>query len=130
MVPCEVIEDIRKSLFCEPAHWAVIHYPTTLQRLYSGHLHRAISKERKIAEYFRHVKEIPARTSAIVIMDYEMKLEQIRYRESSVEFYGKRGMIWLGAVVLLHRQVNEDALGDYLGTLVLDHISTNDNGHD
>lgn len=39
-------------------------------------------------------------------------------------------MIWHGAMALFRHEVNDEASRDDLGTLFLDHISTNDNGQD
>ena len=38
-------------------------------------------------------------TAAVVYIDYKMKLDPIRHRESSAQFYGKRGMSWHGSAV-------------------------------
>ena len=37
--------------------------------------------------------------SVIAVIDYNMNFESIRYREKTVEFFGKRGSGWDGAVI-------------------------------
>ena len=53
-----------------------------------------------------------------------MKMETIRYREKTVECFGKRGMSWHGAVIFYSD--GEDGLQ----TLVLDHILETDTKQD
>lgn len=63
-------------------------------------------------------------------LDYNMKLEPIWFRETSTEFYGKRGISW-HIIVLLYRVAESgdtDSLGGadagdtVLPTLFIDHI--------
>ena len=35
-------------------------------------------------------------SSIILVIDHKQKIEPMRYRESQVEYYGKKGMILLG----------------------------------
>lgn len=65
----------------------------------------------------------------MIRMDYKMKFEPVRYRESSMEFFGKRGMSWNGSVVLFRSAEDggpSDGDGkhkeDHLRRLFLDHI--------
>lgn len=70
--------------------------------LYMSHLHRAVVQELRIGEYIDEMRRTETESSAVIILDYKMKLQQVRYRETSVELYGKRGMGWHGSVAI-HR---------------------------
>lgn len=72
----------------------------------------------------------PARSCEIFMMDYKMKFEPIRFWETSVEFYGKRGIQCHGTVVLFRMEDDEKTVGDDLGTLVFDHSVENENSQD
>lgn len=130
LLPYQVLENILESICSELVHYSFIYSTGRRLRLYIFHLHRAIAQERWIADKFQTMKGLRARTSAIVIMDYKMKLESIRYWESWLEFYGKRGIICHGSVVLYRRKQYNDAVGDDLGGFFIDYISGNDNAQD
>lgn len=82
------------------------------------------------SDYFSELRMRPARSCEIVIMGYKMKLEQITFRETSVEFYGKRGISWYETVVLFRREDENNTVGDDFGALVLEHITEKDNAQD
>lgn len=102
-MPYEVLEDIRESMFSEVAHSTIIDSAVRRLRLYIGHLHRSIVQERRIAVQFQTMAGQLTRTSEIVTMEYKIKFEPIRYRESLLELYGKGVISWYGAVVLYRR---------------------------
>ena len=39
-------------------------------------------------------------SSVILVIDHKQKIEPVRYRESQVEYYGKKGMILLGMTTI------------------------------
>lgn len=47
--------------------------------------------------------------ATIAILDYKMKFEPLRFRETSTEFYGKRGMSWNGSVVFHSTRIRRSA---------------------
>ena len=45
------------------------------------------------------LKHFGTRKAAVIFIDYKMKLNPIRLRESTMHFYGKKGMSWHGNAV-------------------------------
>lgn len=127
LVPYKVLQDIWESLCAEVAHSGVIEFAAIRLRLYSSHMHLVIAWERRMAEYFHTMKGRQDRASEILIMDYKMKLEPIRYWKSSVELYGKRGISLHSAGVLYRREPEKGAVGDELESFAIYHIYRNDN---
>ncbi len=87
-----------------------------------GHQHRVRNQQDRIAELFHSVKY--KFDHAVVLMDYKMKFESIRFREKTSEFFGKRGCSWHGAVVFFAER--EGALNQ----LYYDQISSDDSMQD
>ena len=56
-----------------------------------GHVHCGIAKNRRITGVMKQVTEMEGGTAAVVYIDYKMKLDPIRHRESRAQFYEKRG---------------------------------------
>lgn len=67
--------------------------------LYMGHIHRSVAQSKRIGEIMTKVKEMECGEGCVAFLDYKMKLEPIRYRESTAQFFGKRGMSWHGSGV-------------------------------
>lgn len=80
--------------------------------------------------------------TAVILVDYKMKFEAIRYREKITEFFGKKGMSWQGAAVFhtiekgsdvtlnVRRKDSGAAKCVDLNTLFIDHILSNDMSQD
>lgn len=87
--------------------------------LFYGHQQRGRKQQSRIAEVFDEIKaeRSPLPVRVLVLIDYKMKFESIRYREKSVEFFGKRGSSWHGAVIFY-----SDGKGA-MQNLFFDHIS-------
>lgn len=111
----------------EPAHFEVFDTTTELLALHAQNFHRAIAQEARIWYYVSLLKWRPAKTSAIILMDYKMKFQPILYRESSLGFYRKLGIIFHCTLVLFKSYFVDVAVADGMGTLVLYHIEINDN---
>lgn len=54
-----------------------------------GHRMSYHIQDRRIADVLHDVSRYEHGTRAVVLIDYEMKFESIRFREKSFEFYGK-----------------------------------------
>lgn len=72
-------------------------------------------------------------SSAVVLLDYKMKFEPVRFQETSIEFYGKRGMRWYNSVAIYSRRPTAvsgnnpvTSTDSNLVMMVMDHISLND----
>lgn len=50
----------------------------------------------------RNIKELEVNDTAYVVTDFKMKYTPTRYRETSQQHFGKRGMSWNGFMVLYH----------------------------
>jgi hypothetical protein len=44
----------------------------------------------------------------LIISDFKMKMQILLYRESMVEFYGKRGFPWLGFMIIRKREADDE----------------------
>lgn len=62
--------------------------------LYLGHQHRCKNQEDRIAEVFEDLSNHPLKFNLVILVDYKTKLEPIRYREKTTEFFGKKGISW------------------------------------
>lgn len=130
MVHFKVLKLIREALESVQSVTSVIDNAATRLELYYGRIHLVVAQENRIADYFWELRGRLARTFTIIIMDYKMKFETIRYREKSVEFYGQRGISWHDSVVILRREHDDATVSDDLGTILLDHIAENYNAQD
>ena len=72
-----------------------------------GHMKRATVQKRRIDELFNYVNNQVVETSVCIVMDYKMKLEPMCFSESSLQWFGRRGISWNGSVVLLKPLTNE-----------------------
>lgn len=95
-----------------------------------GDIQRESSEESRIADCFHRLHELPPETAAIFMMYYKMSFELVRYRETLLELYGKRGISWSGAAVLYKRNDSGTDGSGYaisgLGTIVMDQIFKKD----
>lgn len=102
ILPMEVLEDVRDSFCRDPGDLEVVDSGVRRLQLYACQLHRIVTQEARIGQYLLILKQLPAENSTNVMMDYKMKLKRIRYFDSSVQFYRKRGISWHGTVVLFN----------------------------
>lgn len=54
-----------------------------------------------MGEVYGDVRNGRAMVNVIVHVSYKMKMDSTRFRKKTSEFYGKKGMSWSGAVVIL-----------------------------
>ena len=52
-------------------------------------------------------------SSVILVIDHKQKIEPVRYRESQVEYYGKKGMILLGMTTIRWKIGDNEAGYEY-----------------
>ena len=76
-------------------------------KLYMGHMKRATVQKRRIDELFNYVNNQVVETSVCIVMDYKMKLEPMCFSESSLQWFGRRGISWNGSVVFFKQLNNE-----------------------
>ena len=125
MIPYQVIRNVSVSI--EPCPDDVRMALQDCQdklMLFMSHQHRCKNQQDRIAKAFETTERDTAREESLILVDYKMKMEPIRYREKTVECFGKRGMSWHGAVIFY-----SDGEGG-LQTLFLDHILENDTKQD
>lgn len=67
--------------------------------LLMGHKMRARVQDARVEATMMEMKKEEPGTSAVVYIDYKMKLEPVRHRETTNQFYGKKGMSWNGCTV-------------------------------
>ena len=99
--------------------------------LYMGHQHRCHNQEQRIASMFMDLNRDEGEKSVVILVDYKMKFEAIRFREKTTEFFGKKGMSWHGAVIFYKANdsaINQTEAADTmeLSNLFFDHLISND----
>lgn len=72
-------------------------------QMYMFHEQRAVSRERHMKGMFSMLREEHTKSNAIVAIDYKMKFDAMRYRESSVEWFRKHRISWHIAVVFTRK---------------------------
>lgn len=75
------------------------------------HKVRAAVQEERIKELFESAKSGDFEKRIIVFMDFKMKKEPERIRETQLQFYGKPGMSWHGSVVFYKPRRNVESNG-------------------
>lgn len=97
----------------------------------------SVLQERRVAEIYQNISQSGEDSTAVFLMDYKMKMEPKRYRESSHAFYSKRGMSWNGTVVFYvgdrtrKRKRNDSCeMSHNLMSMTYDHINRYDNKQD
>lgn len=91
MTPLQVVENIKNDI--SAARQDVKDVLKDVQEkllLYYGHQHRCYNQEKRISELFGELRSDTATSNAIVLMDYKMKFEPIRYREKTTEFFREK----------------------------------------
>jgi hypothetical protein len=66
---------------------------------YMSHLLRCAVQQHKIVKIISDLSD----THAHVLMDFKMKLEEIRYRETTEQHFGKRGMSYHGSAIYVSK---------------------------
>lgn len=93
-----VIGEIERKLGIGNNHAkSVLNDCTQKIRLYLGYVQRCFSQTKRIGEIMSSIRTKSPGESWVTYMDYNMKLEPIRRRESTTKFFGKRGMAWHGS---------------------------------
>lgn len=67
--------------------------------LYMGHKVRAKTQDERIKELIQWVMDGSPNKRFISFIDYKMKVEPERLRETQLQYYGKAGMSWHGSAV-------------------------------
>lgn len=67
--------------------------------MFMGHKIRARLQDQRINEIFECVKNGETGERIFVFLDFKMKVEPERFRETKLQFYGKSGMNWHGSAV-------------------------------
>lgn len=62
-----------------------------------AHKVRAEVQEKRIKELFDWVKAGKCTERVLMMVDFKMKVEPERHRETQLQYYGKAGMSWHGA---------------------------------
>lgn len=67
--------------------------------MYMGHKIRAHIQEKKIRSMFEWLRNGSERKRVVTYVDFKMKVEPERHRETQVQYFGKSGMSWHGAAI-------------------------------
>ena len=135
MIPFQVICNIEDSLSDDKQDLhTVLEEVKRKISLYMGHQMRCYNQEQRIANIFMDLRKNTSEQKVVILIDYKMKFEAIRFREKTTEFFGKKGMSWHGAVVFYYNSTESSthsassAAGqeDEIRTLFFDHLLTND----
>ena len=77
--------------------------------LYMGHIARAVNQQREIASVVQDMEraciEHNDSSTALVVVDWNMKFEGASEREKKQQHYGKRGLAWHGCMISFFKQV-------------------------
>lgn len=101
--------------------------------LFMGHSMRVWQQRHRITALYRKLRRRPELDTALIILDFKMKLEPLQHPEKTVEHFGKRGLSWHGALVRYFVNAEEgDVTESFVReeTLYIDHICGSDNTQD
>jgi hypothetical protein len=59
---------------------------------WKAHILRSVNQEAAKQDHLKIITEKP--NVALIVMDWAMKLQQLRYREKQSDWFGKRGLSW------------------------------------
>lgn len=91
LAPFQVVENIKQSVIGSNNSAAdALDDAAHKFLLYMHHQHRCFNQEKRIARAFEEVKSDPHSSMALLLIDYKMKLEPIRFREKTTELFGKK----------------------------------------
>lgn len=100
--------------------------------IFLGHEHRRAVQDRRIKGVFDEMKKGAPESHAIIVMDYKMKLEPVRWRGSMATFFGQRGMSWHGSVLFYRTGEEEQTkdprtgeLKENVSAMYMDHVCSN-----
>lgn len=82
------MDNIKWFAKCTDGVYAVVDDFIARLTFYIDILYRAVLQERLIGEYLDGIRAAPLGTFAIILLDYNMKFEPVRYRETFIEFLG------------------------------------------
>ena len=91
-------------------HRAVIDDCKDKILLYMGHRRRVINQRNRIAQVMDGMEE----DTAYIILDYKMKFNALKFREKTVDHFGKRGMSWHGAMTYMKTTQAEQGRTDHI----------------
>lgn len=100
--------------------------------LYLGHVHRVKAQQLAQRRAMGTIKSERLHNRVVIVVDWKMKFEPLRFRENTVDFYGEKGLSWHGAAVYyLDPENSEDVvLGNEFQMLFMDHIMKDDTTED
>lgn len=108
-------------------------------RLFLGHRLRVtnqqIAMKQIIHEMKMNCKQLGFSETALIVVDFKMKLDPTYWREKTVDHYGKRGMSWHGALIQFYTMNppdddNNQSEEPVLSKFYLDQICGNDSKQD
>ena len=101
--------------------------------LYMGHRLCVLNQQVAIEKTLDSMRQnfLNGITECFVTIDYKMKLDPIYYREKTVDNYGKKGMIWYGAMMQYYTMEETDGIRTpQLTKYYMDQIIDNENKQD
>jgi hypothetical protein len=102
----------------DPESKANVHiYAATLHadlKTYWTHKVRSVHEKNQLANSIDGLLD----HQCILISDWKMKLQMLLFRESMVEFYGKRGIPWLGVMIIRKKLASEKKPNDTSNCIV------------
>lgn len=94
------IDEVRKSIFNLTSSIDKILTSSAVKfEKFMGHKIRAHTQEKRIRGMFQWVRDGSERGRVVVFIDFKMKVEPERHRETQVQYFGKSGMSWHGSAV-------------------------------
>lgn len=77
--------------------------------MYMGHMIRAEVQEKRVKELFDWLKSGETIERVLMMIDFKMKFEPERHRETQLQYYGKAGMSWHGAGIFYKPEKGTDS---------------------
>ena len=75
---------------------------------YASHRLRANIQFDAIKKTMNDLKE--DKSTVLMIIDHKQKIEPMKYRESQIEYYGKKGMSFIG-MIMIRWKIADDEMG-------------------
>ena len=104
------VEEARTTANSESIDDALEFIKDTLERfhLFQGHRMRVVNQRRSITEICVFMERVCLLSEqdgmhCIIVIDWKMKFEAIRFRESATRHFGKRGVSWHEAVIIFFK---------------------------
>ena len=93
-----------------------------------GHKKRVQNQQLEIMKLISETKmkilagDEKAGETCFLTIDYKMKFTRVRYRETTIQYCGKAGMLWHGIMVHYYVELQNSESGLEKQTLYLNHI--------